>query len=248
MHYLRLSTIYRSGKRTAFVVPFFFTFANAFLGLCAVLYAIEGSFLLSAYCIMMAALVDAFDGRLARALGSTSQIGMELDSLCDAISFCFAPALVLYRFQLDQAGFLGFAVAGLYLCCGLFRLARFNNIGGCPGGFFMGLPTTIAALVCAALILHVSYVMPGVTAWYYEPIVLVGIVAVLAYLMISRLRFPSFKQSVRACRFSQAVFAIIVMSVACAWYFQLPLPLTVMTAYVVGSVVCNGVRSARRCL
>lgn len=236
---LRLRSIYRTSKRSAFVVPYFFTFANACLGLGAVLYAIEGSFLLSAYCIMTAALVDAFDGRLARALGSTSQLGMELDSLCDAISFCFAPALVLYCFQLERAGFLGLLVCGLYLCCGLFRLARFNNIGGCPGGFFAGLPTTMAALICAAFILHACHVMPEAAVWFGEPISLVCFVSILAYLMISRIRFPSFKQSIRSCRLSQCVVALTGISMIVVLLCHFPFLLTLLLSYVVAAVFCH---------
>src|SRR4029077_1820506 len=77
-------------------VPFFFTFANATLGFLAVIKALEGDATSSVYCILAAACMDVFDGRLARALGTTSTLGVELDSLVDGVSFCFAPAVIFY--------------------------------------------------------------------------------------------------------------------------------------------------------
>lgn len=115
-----------SGKKKLFLIPFFFTFANALCGFMSVVKTLDEEYLIAALCIILAAGMDLCDGRLARMIGSTSVLGMELDSLCDAISFCFAPAILLYSWSLYQLGVAGLVVLSLYLCAGLFRLARFN--------------------------------------------------------------------------------------------------------------------------
>ena len=106
------------------------------------------------YLLCLPHFMDLCDGRLARYFGSTSVLGMELDSLCDAISFCFAPAILLYSWSLYQLGIAGMVVLGLYLCSGLFRLARFNIISITQVTSFVGLPTTIAAFFFANVVMY----------------------------------------------------------------------------------------------
>jgi phosphatidylserine synthase len=86
-------------RKYLFIIPFFFTFANAALGFISVLYAIEGNLLFAAYSIILAMLMDGFDGRTARYFNVQSAIGGELDSLSDAISFCFAPMIMIYSWR-----------------------------------------------------------------------------------------------------------------------------------------------------
>ena len=92
------------------VVPFIFTFANVFFGFFSIIKTIEGDFIAAALSIIVAAVMDGIDGRLARYLGTDGDLGSELDSLCDAVSFCLAPAVLLYSWYLH-----GFGHAGLFM-------------------------------------------------------------------------------------------------------------------------------------
>lgn len=182
-----------SGKKNLFLIPFFFTFGNAFCGFLSVINTLEEDYFMAALFILLAALMDLCDGRLARWFGSTSVLGMELDSLCDAISFCFAPAILLYSWSLYQLGIFGMIVLGLYLCAGLFRLARFNITSVNQTSYFTGLPTTIAAFFFANLVLYELWIAKSSFAAMVRPERIAFIGAVIALLMISSVKFPSLK-------------------------------------------------------
>ena len=181
---LQLRKLKDSGKKRLFVIPYLFTFANACLGLLAVLYAWDDHFVSASFCIVFAAIADALDGRLARALGSCSSLGMELDSLCDAISFCFAPTILLYGVYLCEQGALGIMVAGIYLCAGLFRLAKFNNTCSQQKSFFIGLSTPMSALFFAMIIVYQSWITHSWLYFIYNPYVFLPLVLFFAYLMV----------------------------------------------------------------
>src|SRR5262245_44761503 len=107
MRLISFENMHPSSKKKLFIIPFLFTFGNALCGFMSVIKTLDEEFMLAAFFILLAALMDLCDGRLARWFGSTSVLGMELDSLCDAISFCFAPAILLYSwslYHLDYAG------------------------------------------------------------------------------------------------------------------------------------------------
>lgn len=190
---MRLRLLRKSGKKKLVIIPFIITFANACLGLLSVLYTWDEKFMAAACCIIAAAFFDGIDGRVARALDLTSSLGMELDSLCDAVSFCVAPALILYSWKLYAINLIGLAAIGLYLCAGLFRLAKFNRIVTDHKQFFDGLPTTIAASLVAILVIASPWLEKSWLHFVLKPYYLVILVACLAFLMLSMIRFPSFK-------------------------------------------------------
>lgn len=193
MAFLILKTLRESGKQKLCFIPFIFTFLNALFGLLSVIKILDGQFMLAAYFIILAACMDFCDGRLARAFGSSSCIGMELDSLCDAISFCFAPAILLYSWRLYDSGIFGLFAVGVYLCSGLFRLAKFN-VASSSKTDFIGLPTTIAAFLIANLVLASHWV--NMTSFYYllYSKSIIVILIVLSLLELSSIPFLSFKQ------------------------------------------------------
>src|SRR5262245_15894422 len=115
MKFITFAKLQNSGKKNLFLIPFLFTFGNALCGFLSVIKTLDQEYTLAALFIVLAALMDLCDGRLARMFGSTSVLGMELDSLCDAISFCFAPAILLYSWSLYQLGIGGLIVLGIYL-------------------------------------------------------------------------------------------------------------------------------------
>lgn len=181
------------GKKRLSYIPNLCTLVNALFGFFAVIKALEGDFLSAAYCMLCAACMDMIDGRVARLFGLTSAFGMELDSLCDAVSFCFVPAVVMYCWCLHTQGLLGIIVLALYLWCGLFRLARFNLSAAVDTRYFTGLPTTFSALCLASLLLYRPFLDAGSVhaAWHCWTSMVV--VSLLAVLMVSRVRFPACK-------------------------------------------------------
>jgi CDP-diacylglycerol---serine O-phosphatidyltransferase len=181
-------------KNSLFLIPYFFTFANAILGLLAVFKALDCDFIIAAYCILLAAFMDCFDGRLARAFGSSSVLGMELDSLSDAISFCVAPAVLLYTWDVQDFGYFGIIALMIYLCAGIFRLAKFNvTCSTKQSNCFLGLPTPIAAFFLVSFVLYEEW-LSNRAQFILNKNVLLGLIIFISFLMISTIPFPSFKK------------------------------------------------------
>jgi CDP-diacylglycerol--serine O-phosphatidyltransferase len=244
---LRLRKLKDSGKKRLFIVPFLFTFANACLGMMAVLYACEDCYVQACYCIIGAALADALDGRLARALGSCSSLGMELDSLCDAISFCFAPAMMLYGAYLSEWGVFGIIVAGVYLCAGLFRLAKFNNTATQQKSFFIGMSTPVAAIFFAMIIIYEPWIMQSWVHGILKPYLFLPLVLSFAYFMVSTIRFPSFKTGLLHHVLTWSTALAMVLSSIVAIVFHAPVPLAILVAYACCALVYHGCPRYKKC-
>lgn len=153
--------------------------------------AIHGQFVSAAWAIVAASVFDMLDGRIARLAKATSQFGVEYDSLSDLVSFGMAPGILLYQWALEPFDRLGWLAAFLFVACGALRLARFNvNSSALPKGFFQGLPIPMAAGMVATFI-----IFSNALNWHsaQEPWVLV-LTFGLASLMVSTIRFPSFKE------------------------------------------------------
>jgi CDP-diacylglycerol---serine O-phosphatidyltransferase len=177
-------------------IPCIFTFLNALFGFLAILKALDGDTVRAALLLIVAACMDAFDGRLARVLHSTSYFGMELDSLCDALSFCVAPAVVVYCCLDDYTlGLAGKVILGFYVCAGLARLAKFNVTSATSDqkDYFVGLPTTLAAFFISQLLIYQSWLETHVSALLFHKNCVLVVMTCLALLMISSIKFYSFK-------------------------------------------------------
>lgn len=234
-------------RQTLIFIPFFFTFANAALGLLSILNALDAEFVTAAYCILLAAFMDSLDGRLARAFGITSSLGMELDSLCDAISFCLAPAVLLYSFSLHEFGILGICVLVLYLCAGLFRLARFNSTDqNQDGSYFFGLPTPMAAFVVTSLVIYHDWLSESYLYFVLKKYWLIGLIGVLAILMVSSILFPSFKKPKRAHITLYLKSIPLALICALAALRGVPIPGTLLMMYLVVSLIAAFGRAYRR--
>lgn len=224
-------------KKTLSLVPYFFTFANALCGFLSIIAALEGNYIVSALYIGLAACMDACDGRLARAFGSTSYLGAELDGLCDAISFCSAPPLLLYCFYQDQLGFIGLMALGLYLCSGLFRLAKFNTTPTQPHNHFLGLSTPVSAFFLASFIIYHDWLITHNGGWILQPSIMTLVVVALSMLMISSVPFPSFKNNPMSdfsCYFSLwSMGSVLIVSIC----MQLPSIFLVLSTYILISLI-----------
>lgn len=149
-------------KSSIYLLPNLITAASLFFGLLAIKYSIDGrmhndaqAFLFAAYAILAAGICDGLDGSVARLTHTQSSFGVQLDSLCDLVSFGIAPAIVIYNYALNDFFRLGFCVAFIFAICGALRLARFNvqSAMGKTNGNFTGIPIPMAAAPLAVFIM-----------------------------------------------------------------------------------------------
>lgn len=166
-------------------IPSLLTLGNLCLGVISIILVFNERSGMAAIMVIIAMLLDGVDGRVARALNAQSEFGKELDSLADVISFGVAPAFIMYVVALqDVAPFLSWFVTAFFPICGALRLARFNVKDSSPG-HFIGLPIPAAGGILATVALFKGDV---------TPIVFIVTSLVLALLMVSNIRYPSFKR------------------------------------------------------
>ena len=187
-------------RKAMFVLPNLFTVSSIFLGFYALVLcagdATPQQLYQAALAIFFAMFFDAFDGRVARMTKTQSDFGVQLDSLADVVSFGAAPALLVYKWALAPLGFVGFFVSFAFAACGALRLARFNVLAqrGDKGSslFFVGLPIPLAAGTIVALVIaHYREFGAATDATTRVPIALV--VVLLSFLMVSTIRYRTFK-------------------------------------------------------
>lgn len=223
-------------KKPLFLIPYIFTFANALCGFLSIIAALEGRFVVSALYIGLAACMDACDGRLARAFGSSSYLGAELDGLCDAISFCSAPPLLLYCFFQDNFSFVGFMALGLYLCTGLFRLAKYNTLPAQPHNYFLGLSTPVSAFFLASFIVYNDWIKVNNLDWILYPTTVTLIVIALSLLMISSIPFPSFKNHPLSRLYCYTYLLPMILVFFICLIYKLPIIFFVLLTYITSSL------------
>ncbi len=179
-----------------------FTSASLFCGVSAIMWAAgtDGgdpvALANAALLIVFAGIFDGLDGRVARMTNTESEFGVQLDSLVDVVSFGVAPGVLLYRWGLDVYGQAGFAVAFAFILCGVFRLARFNMRAATPQKpgpkrYNEGLPITCAGGMVAVLVLHHARVR---AVEVESTISVLLLTLLLSYLMISTVRFRTFRE------------------------------------------------------
>ena len=188
----------RRGPSINRLIPNVLTLAALCSGLTAIRFALQGEYPLAVLAILVAAIFDALDGRVARRLGVTSRFGAELDSLSDFLCFGVSPALVLYLVSLRDAGSLGWIVTLMFPMCSALRLARFNTalLSDTPppawtGSYFTGVPAPAGALL-ALVPLMLSF--EANSPWPRHPLVVGTVLVVVGGLMVSRLPTFSFKK------------------------------------------------------
>jgi CDP-diacylglycerol--serine O-phosphatidyltransferase len=189
-------------RKTYYILPNLFTLSNAFSGFVSISLSSSGeggtNLYLAALAICFGFFFDTFDGRVARLTKTQTDLGRDLDSLSDLITFGAAPALLVYKWGLSSFGRKGIFIAGLFLCAGAMRLARFNVLSRReeaqgqknPGKYTLGLTIPAAASVVVFMVL----VSHGVGMYQrFSQVLVAAVVLALSYLMVSRIRFRSFK-------------------------------------------------------
>ena len=194
------------------ILPSLFTTGNVFCGFYSFIAALNNQYYLAAWAIVLAIVFDFLDGRIARMTKTTSAFGMQYDSLADIISFGMAPAFLSYSWVLKPFGRLGWMAAFLYLLCSALRLARFNvTKPDIQGQYFIGLPTPAAAAVIASIIIAFE----NLFGTRIHPGIMVAVVYILAFLMVSNIKYPAFKKLAfrKRVSFTRFLFVILVLYV-----------------------------------
>lgn len=196
------------------MIPNILTMLALCSGLTAFRFAFDERWEPAVLCLVIAAVLDALDGRIARLLGHSSKFGAELDSLSDFFAFGVAPAMLIYLWTLHQIGSLGWVAALLYCVCCALRLARFNTALDGPSlplwakNYFTGVPSPAAAgLVVFPMVLSFLTDEPIVR----NPLIAAGFLVVVAGLMVSNIPTYSFKNVRVPHRFALFMMLIVAL-------------------------------------
>ena len=185
-----------ASKKTRYLLPNILTLAGVCLGISSIKFSIDGNFSLAVTLILLAGILDALDGRVARLINGTSQFGKELDSLTDFVSFGIAPVLILYFWELNNYGKLGWAIALIYSVCCVLRLARFNltkidNQQEWKNNFFEGVPSPAGGLL---ILMPLVYELTDLKLNFDFKILTPYLTILIALLLVSKLPTLSLKK------------------------------------------------------
>lgn len=221
-------------RKFAFFLPNIFTALNMACGFASVIFSIQGRFFEGAMVLLLGAIFDSVDGRVARLTGTQSSFGEQFDSISDVVSFGVAPSFLMYQKYLVNFGRIGAVVAFIFLLCGALRLARFNaNIDKISSDYFQGLPIPSAA---AALIGYILLADKFPTIDNY-PIIALVYTLFYGVLMITNIPFNSFKNSALVKKHKKAaLFIVFVLSALVFSYFKIMIALGI-SVYVFGSLL-----------
>ena len=185
-----------SSKKTRYLLPNILTLAGVCLGISSIKFSIDGNFNLAVTLILFAAILDALDGRVARFIKGTSEFGKELDSLTDFVSFGIAPVFILYFWELNNYGKIGWAITLIYSVCCVLRLARFNLTKiqvteEWKHNFFEGIPSPAGGLlILMPLIYELTDLNFGIDVKKFTPYFTV----LIAILLVSKIPTLAFKK------------------------------------------------------
>jgi CDP-diacylglycerol--serine O-phosphatidyltransferase len=245
-------------RRGIFLIPSLFTVANLLCGYYASIAALVGGkedFDHAAKAIGIAILFDSLDGRIARMTGTNTEFGVQFDSLADVVSFGIAPAILAYAWgfryafagnpDFRQLGEFAWLACLFFLVCSAWRLARFNVKGMEPGGNknFVGMPTPASAGVVAALVHSRHYFEPiSDRSW---AILWFLLLPVLGFLMISTVRYYSFKDIPWSRKQPSITIILLFVLVAVIWRYSEQVLVVIAGTYAVAGLVLHAVRFLR---
>lgn len=199
--------------RGVYLLPNMITTMSLFSGFLGMIWSIGGEFEAAGMAILFAALMDGLDGKVARLTNTASEFGVQFDSLADLVAFGVAPAVLMWMWQLHVFGRLGIAVAFIFAACGALRLARFNvSTAVASKKFFIGLPIPAGGCTAVTLIFFSAYIPDSLLG--ILPYLALGLTLALGILMVSRVRYLSFKEYgfLRAHPFSSMVTVLLLFS------------------------------------
>lgn len=222
--------------KLTFFLPNTFTALNMGCGFAAIIMATKGLYYGACMILILGAIFDSVDGRIARLTGTQSEFGEQFDSISDVISFGMAPAFIIYFKYFQDMGRAGMIISFLYLLCGALRLARFNaNIGKVPSNYFQGLPIPGAAIAIIGFIMVTLEFDFGEYKSYYAA----AYVVFYALLMISNIPFNSFKNSDYVRKNKRKVLAFILLVLVMVFIYEKLMIFVLISTYVLGCMVYN---------
>jgi len=236
-------------KRGIYVFPSVLTLANLAAGLMSILFAAEGRMTSAAWCIIAGIIMDMLDGRVARWAGATSQFGVELDSLCDLVTFGVAPAVLMYQVAMYPLGRPGYMIVIFFAMTAALRLARFNLRAqtGETSTHFSGLPVPAAAGILASFVLSYELFADGEISAKTIPMVMhrmpvffrfVPLVMILlSFLMVSNVQYGTFKQWKLARPKSVQNLAFLVVGLLLIFTYPQNMIFIVFSLYVLTGLI-----------
>lgn len=213
----RLRDRHENLRKGVYILPNLFTTGSLFSGFYGIVATMNGDYNIAAWFVLIAAIFDTLDGKVARLTGTTSSFGVEYDSLADLVAFGVAPGILMYSWALRPFGKLGWLAAFLYVVCGALRLARFNvQVNTVESKRFVGLPIPAAASMVAACVLLFYHL--GGSGPLLKKVSVLLLIYVLAALMVSNFSYYSFKdpELVKRQPFGFLVGAILLLIVIVA--------------------------------
>ena len=187
-----------SSKKTRYLLPNILTLGGVCLGISSIKFSIDENYSLAVIFILLAAILDALDGRIARMIKGTSEFGKELDSLTDFVSFGIAPVFVIYFWELNQFGRIGWLIVLLFSVCCVLRLARFNltkfeDNEEWKMNFFQGIPSPAGGCL---VLFPVMYELSSFSSFFEIKNLSPFLVVLSSILLISKIPTFSFKKIV----------------------------------------------------
>jgi len=218
------------------IVPNFFTVGNMFSGYMSVIFSVANNeYVLASWMILLAAFLDAMDGKIARFTNTSSKFGVEYDSLADVVSFGLAPSVLIFSFFFHKWQMVGLFISFFPLLFGSIRLARFNvQLEGFDKSHFSGLPSPISAVSLAAYIIFMVEYFPG----EIFPKALLTLTFVVSILMVSTIRYEILPPlTFRGDRRQKIIFIIIVITVISLIAFPQLLLFPYMLIYILSGII-----------
>ncbi len=210
-----------TSKKTRYLLPNILTLGGVCLGISSIKFSIDGNFSLAVTLILVASILDALYGRIARMIKGTSEFGKELDSLTDFVSFGIAPVLILYFWELNNYGKLGWAIALIYSVCCVLRLARFNltkteEQQEWKNNYFEGVPSPAGGIL---ILMPLIYELSGLNFQINIKNLTPYFTILIALLLVSKIPTLSFKKiSISSKTTVFLLLAVVIIFTALLFY------------------------------
>ena len=232
-------------RKGVYLLPNMITTLSMFLGFLSMVWAVQGRFESACLAILLSAVMDGLDGKVARLTNTASEFGVQYDSLSDLVAFGIAPAMLMWQWELSALGRMGLAAAFIYAACGALRLARFNVSTAAVGKrFFIGLPIPAGGCTVVTLVFCAAH-FPAIMASALPYMILVLAIGV-GVLMVSKVRYFSFKEYdfLRAHPIRTMLFFLLVLGTVIS--FPRVMGFVLCAVYIIGGIVYTFVILPRR--